>query len=247
MKSDATIQQSNNPTSRAFTLIELLVVIAIIGILAGLLLPALSNAKRKALQTNCTSNLRQNGLSLQMWANDNDDWLPSGPGYTHGLTTGQPAYYQGTGPWSGGSTFNLPVYLAVNMGEAAPDSQFRILKTYICPAYITYNSNPIDILNVTNVGTNYMYRVSTAADGVNSMPSNPFGTAGGVPSSKLSTVTSWYSPSSFWWLVDLDAINGTAWSYSSLPSKPVHGNVRTYVYFDWHVDTIKVGASTQIQ
>jgi prepilin-type N-terminal cleavage/methylation domain-containing protein/prepilin-type processing-associated H-X9-DG protein len=54
----------------AFTLIELMVVIAIIGILAALLLTALSTAKSHALSTACKNHLRQMGLALQMYVHD---------------------------------------------------------------------------------------------------------------------------------------------------------------------------------
>ena len=65
-------------TLKAFTLIELLVVIAIIGILAAMLLPALGAARDKAKTVLCVANLKQIGLAITMYADDNNDTYPFG-------------------------------------------------------------------------------------------------------------------------------------------------------------------------
>jgi prepilin-type N-terminal cleavage/methylation domain-containing protein/prepilin-type processing-associated H-X9-DG protein len=74
---------------KAFTLVELLVVIAIIGILAAMLLPALSGAKKRAQTIACTSNLKQLQLCFQLYVGDNDDFMPPN-NFVYDIATGQP-------------------------------------------------------------------------------------------------------------------------------------------------------------
>src|SRR5687768_15561281 len=59
-----------------FTLIELLVVIAIIAILAAILFPVFAQAREKARQTSCLSNMKQQGLAVMLYAQDYDETVP---------------------------------------------------------------------------------------------------------------------------------------------------------------------------
>jgi prepilin-type N-terminal cleavage/methylation domain-containing protein/prepilin-type processing-associated H-X9-DG protein len=68
---------SSSGTRRAFTLIELLVVIAIIAILAAILFPVFAQAREKARQITCLSNLKQAGLAFAMYVQDYDETTPA--------------------------------------------------------------------------------------------------------------------------------------------------------------------------
>jgi len=115
-------------TEPAFTLVELLVVIAVIGVLAGLLLPALARAKEKSRAAQCINNLRQWGLAFRMYADDNDDFLPRrGQGVqTLALINRPDDWFNALPPYFGQAPYDLMV-----SNNAMPDAQAP--SVFICP------------------------------------------------------------------------------------------------------------------
>jgi prepilin-type N-terminal cleavage/methylation domain-containing protein/prepilin-type processing-associated H-X9-DG protein len=106
---------------RGFTLIELLVVIAIIAILAGMLLPALSRAKDEARRANCTSNLRQWGLALTMYLDDDSQIFPWAK-IANG-TPGVAGYNENQPHWS-----DLAAFHAAGQGDSV---WYNVLPPYV--------------------------------------------------------------------------------------------------------------------
>ena len=112
----------------AFTLMELLVVIVVIAILAALLMPALARARDKARGDECVGNLRQWGLALQMYADDNGDFLPRrGQGVqTLALITRPDDWFNALPPY-----FNLPSYQQLVAAGDRPAAHEH--SVFICP------------------------------------------------------------------------------------------------------------------
>ncbi|MBN1437436.1 MAG: prepilin-type N-terminal cleavage/methylation domain-containing protein [Sedimentisphaerales bacterium] len=72
------MRRLGNNSKSGFTLIELLVVVSIIALLISILLPALSRAREQAKSVVCMANLKQQGLAVYYYAEDNDDFAPTG-------------------------------------------------------------------------------------------------------------------------------------------------------------------------
>jgi prepilin-type N-terminal cleavage/methylation domain-containing protein len=237
------------PPSRrtAFTLIELLVVIAIIAILAAILLPVMGRVREQADSTKCLNNLRQIAAGMLSYTSEHDDALP-GP-----LKAEQfPIFTKD----SEGSLARLLDPYLLKLQDPADKSRITMAdprtNPFLCPSYAKlYAKNgkqaelmPVFLVNMTKM---------TATD------QSPWGnkTEGNEPVRKA-MLTTWtenqeegtdrpVNLSRLWSLIDADQAvlsmptplrRQDTQPSVALPPKPVHGDQRNAIFFDFHVGKI---------
>lgn len=220
---------------RAFTLIELLVVIAIIAILAAILLPVLTKMQENANSTKCLANLRQIGVAINSYCNDNDSLLP-GP-----LTISQfPLYGKDEGTDKNQLVWLVAKYIGL---PENPDANTRLDKgnIFICPSYerqVPKLDGPVYVMNPLKI---------------KEIDQSPFGEPKeNKEPVKKAMLASWMDDttsttdrpqnlSRVWVLKDADQENfekgndAKPEGLDKMPLKSVHGDHRNALFYDWHV------------
>ncbi|HEX4342943.1 MAG TPA: prepilin-type N-terminal cleavage/methylation domain-containing protein [Verrucomicrobiae bacterium] len=229
---------------RAFTLVELLVVIAIIAILAALIMPVLSSAKKKAVQTECLSNYKNVGVALQLFVDEHDDQLP--PGGTNSLFLTELPVYSAEGDFNR----HLSYYLASYLSMPAPEQSSgvtNLIKVMLCPAYVKgLPGNTEGNYQPESDAFSHAYCFAVSRYTLNPPTGFPFGLQGAdEPAMKLSALAALKPLSEAWATADLDwdatvspeSLGSNRTPYVAMA--PVHGATRTALFFDMHVDKIK--------
>ena len=219
---------NRQPSARrkAFTLIELLVVISIIAILAGLTMAVSGTVRKSADRTKCLTNMRTVGTAIGSHMADHEGVLP-GP-----LWTWQSCWYDD------GDTGALGTILAPYLGQAAT-SEKQKMEVLVCPSWqrgSPYRQDQSLIMNVAvmlnGVAVNPWGDADLEDDGNAANDTND----PAVPKRLLQFTD--LSLSRVWALQDLDALNPVPKVPRGIAQKPVHGDQRNALFFDFHADSI---------
>ena len=212
--------RNNFNAVKGFTLVELLVVIAIIAILAALLLPVISAAKKRAQRTACLNNLRQINFGVRMYSDDSNDAAPS-PGSAAAATNILTLY--------AGYKELMKNYVGLNGTSSPQDKLFACPADRFYPNFITTNVSPTWQYVQQSLHSQPIFDFSSFAfnggDNITRMVGNIAVTRPGLTGVRLSSVKhpsrtvlmaeasalvpwSWHEPSSSLWFTDARNVVG---------------------------------------
>ncbi|RRK01460.1 prepilin-type N-terminal cleavage/methylation domain-containing protein [Opitutaceae bacterium TAV4] len=212
------------PCSSAFTLIELLTVIAIIGILAGIMIPTIGKVRRTANDAQCKTALRQWGMAIQLYIDDNKGRLP-GP-----CTIGQTRKMS---PIVDGKKASLFRYLAPymmlknNATALVPDS-------YICSAWVRDTPNP-------TADDAIVYNLRLPGD-ANRFPWRDNDEKPPLLYSEVLNLAPYHDRPA---MIDIDAESAPD-SVAPLPPRPVHDKHRNMLLYNWSVRAVPLNYQPSI-
>ncbi len=257
------------PANRGFTLVELIVVIAILVILAALLLPVIGSVRKRANVAATTNNLKQTGAAIALYMGDNNNAMPASgntggnPAYAYGL---QPSVHtwvrllspnhKGSGAYNDPGT-RLGAHLAPYVGVTGKPNDEVAIPCLRDPGWLAVaRANGAEVEKYWAIAT-FVLRKEISAASYPQIQGNiyPFGTDGGSPQNLKDSMNyiafsqNIGMTSRTWAIIqsDLGLIADSKNTISpgmvgnKAPAKPVNGNYRLALMFDWSVQAIPAG------